>query len=121
MGKKILIVDDSEFMRMKIKDIITALGFEVAGEAENGAQALEKFSTLKPDLVTMDLVMPECTGLEGLKLIREKDKNAKVIMVSAVDQKETLAEAIRLGALDFIVKPFEDEFISSTIKRALET
>ena len=107
MGKRILIVDDAMIMRMRIKDLAKEAGWEVAGEAINGEEAVAKYRELKPDLVTMDIVMPLLDGVEALRSIRREDAKARIIMVSAVDQKEKLTECIRLGAVDFIVKPFD--------------
>lgn len=107
MGKKILIVDDAAFMRMMLKDILTKNGYEVVGEAENGAKAVEKYGELKPDLVTMDITMPEMDGISALKNIRSIDSNAKVVMCSAMGQQAMVIEAIQVGARDFIVKPFQ--------------
>lgn len=119
MSKKIMIVDDAQFMRLMIRDIVTSMGHEVVAEAENGEDAVAIYKELKPDLVTMDLVMPKMSGIEGLKAIKEFDGNAKVIVVSAIDQRESLMEAIRLGASDFIVKPFEEARVESAIQKAL--
>lgn len=119
MPKRILIVDDASFMRLMIRDIVTSLGYEVCGEADNGADAVSKYKELKPDLVTMDLIMPKSSGLEGLKGIMESDNKANVIVVSAIDQRDSLMEAIKLGAKDFIIKPFEEERITSALKKVL--
>lgn len=107
MNSKLLIVDDALIMRMRIREIAIQTGWEVIGEAENGIHAIELFLNLKPDLVTMDIVMPKMDGVEALRIIREKDPQARVCMVSALNQKDKLAECIKLGAIDFIVKPFE--------------
>lgn len=117
--KNILVVDDAPFMRMMIKDIVISLGCNVAGEGGNGEEAIEKYKELKPDLVTMDLVMPKVSGIEGIRGIMAINPNAKVIVVSAIDQRETLIEAIKLGAADFIVKPFEEERVANAIRKAL--
>ena len=106
MGKKILIVDDAAFTRMMLKDILTKNGYEVVGEAENGAKAVEKYKEVTPDLVTMDITMPEMDGISALKNIRSIDSNAKVVMCSAMGQQAMVIEAIQAGARDFIVKPF---------------
>ncbi len=116
MTGKIMIVDDAAFMRAKLKNILTRAGYEVVGEAENGEAALEKFSDLKPDIVTMDITMPIMNGVEAVKNIVEIDKNAIIIMCSAMGQKEIIIEAIQAGARDFIVKPFQDEKVISTIE-----
>ncbi len=105
MAKNILICDDAAFMRMMIKDILTKNGYNVAGEAENGAKAVEKYNELKPDLVLMDITMPEMDGIEALKKIKEADPGASVIMCSAMGQQAMVIESIQSGAKDFIVKP----------------
>ncbi|MFB4475901.1 response regulator, partial [Oceanobacillus caeni] len=107
MSKKVLIVDDAAFMRMMIKDILTKNGFEVVGEAQDGAQAVEKYKELSPDLVTMDITMPEMDGITALKQIKEVNPEAKVIMCSAMGQQAMVIDAIQAGAKDFIVKPFQ--------------
>lgn len=107
MARRLLIVDDAMIMRMRIKEIAREAGWEIAGEAGNGEEALARFRDLQPDLVTLDIVMPKMDGVSALRLIREEFPAARVAMVSAVDQKEKLAECIRLGAVDFIVKPFD--------------
>ena len=107
MAKNILICDDAAFMRMMIKDILTKNGYNVAGEAENGAKAVEKYNELKPDLVLMDITMPEMDGIQALKNIKAADAGAQVIMCSAMGQQAMVIEAIQSGAKDFIVKPFQ--------------
>lgn len=107
MSKRVLIVDDALIMRMRIKDSARESGWEIAGEAADGEQALLRYRELRPDLMTLDIVMPKLDGIATLRHIRQEDPTAKIVMVSAVDQKEKLAECIRLGAIDFIVKPFD--------------
>lgn len=107
MNNTLLIVDDALIMRMRIREIALQAGWEVIGEAANGTQAVEMYRNLKPDLVTLDIVMPEMDGVEALRRIREEAPHARVCMVSAVNQREKLTECIKLGAIDFIVKPFE--------------
>lgn len=119
MGKRVLIVDDAAFMRMMIKNILTKHGYEVVGEAENAAVAVELYKQLKPDLVTMDITMPEMDGIAGVKAIRAIDPNAKIIMVSAMGQQAMVMEAIQAGAKDFIVKPFQQERILQAMERVL--
>ncbi|MEW6275050.1 MAG: response regulator [Bacillota bacterium] len=119
MGKKILIVDDAAFMRMMIKNIITKYGYEVAGEAENGKQAVALYSELRPDLVTMDITMPEMDGIESVKAIRALDQSANIIMISAMGQQAMVMDAIQAGARDFIVKPFQQERVMQAIERVL--
>lgn len=119
MGKKILIVDDAAFMRMMIKNILTKHGYEVAGEAENGKQAVTLYSEVKPDLVTMDITMPEMDGIESVKAIRALDQDANIIMISAMGQQAMVMDAIQAGARDFIVKPFQQERVIQAIERVL--
>ena len=117
--KRVLVVDDAAFMRMAIKRILDGNGFEVVGEAENGAIAVKKYKELKPDIVTMDVTMPEMTGIEALKSIREFDPEAKVIMVSAMGQEGMVRETIMLGAKSFIVKPFKNDHVIQTLNKVL--
>lgn len=119
MSKRILVVDDAAFMRMMIKDILVKNGFDVVGEASDGAQAVEKYKELNPDLVTMDITMPEVDGIAALKQIREIDPNAKVIMCSAMGQQAMVIDAIQAGAKDFIVKPFQADRVLEAIKKTL--
>lgn len=119
MANRILIVDDAAFMRMMIRDILTKNGFEVVGEAQDGAQAVERFKELKPDLVTMDITMPEMDGIAALKEIKKLDGNAKVIMCSAMGQQAMVIDAIQAGAKDFIVKPFQADRVIEAIKKTL--
>ena len=114
---RLMIVDDSLIMRMKIKDIATEAGWEVVAQATNGAEAVELFQQHRPELVTLDMVMPEMDGLAALKAIRAVDPQAQVVMVSAVDQKQKLNECIAGGAMDFIVKPFEPARLRSFFAR----
>lgn len=120
MGKKILVVDDAAFMRMMIKDILTKNGFDVIGEAENGMAALEKYRDLRPDLVTMDITMPEMDGITAVKEIRGVDNMARIIMCSAMGQQAMVIDAIQAGARDFIVKPFQPERVIEAVNKALE-
>ena len=106
---RLLVVDDALIMRTMIKDIARKAGWEIAGEASTGAEAVASYRELKPDLVTLDIVMPEMDGVEALRTIRGADPQARIVMVSAVDQRAKLAECIQLGAHDFIVKPFDRE------------
>ncbi|GIP56538.1 response regulator [Paenibacillus woosongensis] len=119
MANRILIVDDAAFMRMMIRDILTKNGFEVVGEAQDGAQAVEKFKELQPDLVTMDITMPEMDGIAALKEIKQLDPNAKVIMCSAMGQQAMVIDAIQAGAKDFIVKPFQSDRVIEAINKTL--
>ena len=106
MAHKILIVDDAAFMRMMIKDILVKNGYEIVGEGADGYQAIELYKETSPDLVTMDITMPEMDGITALKEIRNINPNAKVIMCSAMGQQAMVIDAIQAGAKDFIVKPF---------------
>ncbi|NLZ48007.1 MAG: response regulator [Clostridiales bacterium] len=117
--KKILIVDDAAFMRMSLKAILEDNGFEVVGEAPNGKVGVEKFVELKPDLVTMDITMPELDGIGALKVIKKIDPNAKVVMVSAMGQEKFVRESIMNGAKLFIVKPFKDDHVVKTLSQVL--
>ncbi len=119
MGKKVLIVDDAAFMRMLLKDIVTKAGFEVVGEASNGKEAVEKYKELKPDVVTMDITMPEMNGIEAVKEIKKIDPNANIIMVSAMGQQAMVIEAIQAGAKDFIVKPFQPARVIEALKKVV--
>ena len=119
MAKGILIVDDASFMRMMIKDILTKNGFEVTGEAENGAKAVEKFKELEPELVIMDITMPEMDGIQAVKEIKSIDPGAKIVMCSAMGQQAMVIEAIQAGAKDFIVKPFQADRVIEAVKKAL--
>ncbi len=119
MAKNILIVDDAAFMRMMIKDILTKNGYNVAGEAENGLKAVEKYNELKPDLVLMDITMPELDGIGALKRIKEADPNARVIMCSAMGQQAMVIESIQAGARDFIVKPFQADRVLEAVKKVV--
>ncbi|MCR5143993.1 MAG: response regulator [Lachnospiraceae bacterium] len=119
MAKNILISDDAAFMRMMIKDILTKNGYNVVGEAENGKVAVDKYAELKPDLVLMDITMPEMDGIEALKAIREKDSDACIIMCSAMGQQAMVIEAIQSGAKDFIVKPFQAERVLEAVKKVI--
>jgi len=107
MAQKVLIVDDAAFMRMLLKDIITKAGYEVVGEAGNGAEAVQKYKELKPDVVTMDITMPQMDGIQAIKEIKKIDPDAKIIVCSAMGQQAMVVEAIQAGAKDFIVKPFQ--------------
>ncbi len=119
MAKNILICDDAAFMRMMIKDILTKNGYNIAGEAENGAKAVEKYAELKPDLVLMDITMPEMDGIEALKKIKASDANASVIMCSAMGQQAMVIESIQSGAKDFIVKPFQADRVIEAVQKVV--
>lgn len=116
---RVLIVDDAAFMRMMIKDILSKHGFDVAGEAADGVEAIEKYKELSPDLVTLDITMPEMDGLVALKEILKIDSEAKVLMCSAMGQQAMVIEAIQAGAKDFIVKPFKPDRVIEAVNRTL--
>ena len=116
----ILIVDDSEVIRMQLSDIIETTEHKVIGVASNGEMGFKLYQKLKPDLVTMDITMPVVSGLEGLKLIREYDTNAKVIMITAMGQKQIILETVKNGAKDYIIKPFQRDRVVETINKALK-
>ena len=119
MAKGILLVDDAAFMRMMLKDILVKNGYEVLGEAENGLKAVEKYKELKPDLVIMDITMPEMDGIDAVKEIKKINSNATVIMCSAMGQQAMVIEAIQSGAKDFIVKPFQADRILEAVKKVI--
>lgn len=119
MAKNILICDDAAFMRMMIKDILTKNGYTIVGEAENGQNAVEKYNETKPDLVMMDITMPEMDGIQALKKIKATDPNAAIIMCSAMGQQAMVIESIQSGAKDFIVKPFQPDRVLEAVKKAI--
>ena len=114
---KILIVDDAAFMRMMIKDILTKNGYEVVAEEANGVEAVELYKSHQPDLVTMDITMPEMDGIEAVKQIKAVNPAAKVIMCSAMGQQSMVMDAIKAGANDFIVKPFQADRVLEAVKK----
>lgn len=119
MAKRILITDDALFMRVTLKNILTQHGYDVVGEAQNGVEAVKLFKDLKPDLVTMDITMPEMDGIQALKEIKAADGSANVVMCTAMGQKNMVVEAIQAGAKDFIVKPFQPERVIEAISKIL--
>lgn len=119
MAKSVLICDDAAFMRVMIKDILTKNGYEVVGEAENGIKAVEKYTETKPDLVMMDITMPEMDGIQALKKIKGGDPGATIIMCSAMGQQAMVIESIQSGAKDFIVKPFQADRVLEAVKKAI--
>jgi two-component system chemotaxis response regulator CheY len=119
MAKRIMIVDDAAFMRLMLKNILTKGGYEIADEAQDGREAVEKFSTGQPDLIIMDITMPNMDGIEALKQIKTADAGARIIMCSAMGQEAMVVEAIKFGAMDFIVKPFQDDRLLAAIARVL--
>ncbi len=119
MSKKILLVDDAAFMRMMLKDTLSKEGYTDLFEAVDGADAVDKFGEIGPDLVIMDITMPNMDGLEALKAIRAKDPNANVVMCSAMGQESMVMDAVRSGAKDFIVKPFKPDRVLKTVNAIL--
>ena len=118
--KKVLIVDDAAFMRLTLKSLFESNGFEVVGEAENGKVAVRKYNELRPDIVTMDITMPEMDGVQALRAIRVIDSNAKVVMISALGQESYVREAVLNGAKGFVVKPWKDDYVIKTMHHILD-
>ncbi len=121
MAKGVLIVDDAAFMRMMIKSILNEGGYEILGEAENGKQAVELYQELEPDLVTMDITMPELDGIKAVKKILEINSEAKIIMCSAMGQQAMVIDAIQAGARDFVVKPFKSDRVLDAVGKVLKS
>lgn len=119
MNATVLIVDDAIFMRTMIADILKQVDFEVVGEAANGVEAVEKYKELRPDLVTMDIVMPDMGGIDAVREIMKQDPNARIIMCSAMGQQGLVVEAIQAGARDFVVKPFQPSRVLEAVQRLL--
>ena len=119
MGHTVLVCDDAIFMRTMITDILTQAGYDVIGEAETGAQAVETYRQLKPDLVTMDIVMPDMGGIEAVREICKDSPEAKILMCSAMGQQALVVEAIQAGAKDFVVKPFQPSRVLEAVQRLL--
>ena len=117
--KKVLIVDDASVVRLMIKKVLKEGNFEIAGEAVNGVEALTKYKELRPDIVTMDITMPEADGIQATKDIIAFDENAKVVIMSGIEQKEMLWQAIKAGAASYIVKPFENDRVISTLNEVI--
>ncbi|AGC68772.1 chemotaxis protein CheY [Thermoclostridium stercorarium subsp. stercorarium DSM 8532] len=115
--KRVLIVDDTAFMRMSLKAMLEKNGFQVVDEAENGSVAVKKYKELRPDIVTMDITMPVMDGIQALKEIRKFDANSKVIMISALGQEAYVREAVLSGAKGFIVKPFKEDYVIQTLNK----
>lgn len=119
MARSVLVVDDAAFMRMMIRDILTEEGY-VVHEAVNGRDAVEKYASLHPDVVTMDITMPEMGGLDAIRLIRAEDPDARILVVSAMGQQSMIVEALEAGALDFIVKPFQPAKVVEKVNKCLQ-
>ncbi len=120
MSHTVLVCDDAIFMRTMISDILSQAGYDVIGEAETGVQAVERFKELNPDLVTMDIVMPDMGGIDAVREIMKIAPNAKVLMCSAMGQQALVVEAIQAGAKDFVVKPFQPSRVLEAVQRVLE-
>lgn len=120
MRIRVLIVDDALFMRNMIKEVFSGNDFEVVGEAANGVEAVEKYKALRPDITTMDIVMPQKSGIEAVREIIKINKDAKIIMCSALGQESLVMEAIEAGAADFIVKPFKPEKVLEIVKKVVQ-
>ncbi len=119
MAHTVLVCDDAIFMRTMISDILVQAGFEVVGEAETGVQAVQRYRELNPDLVTMDIVMPDMGGIEAVREICRADPDAKILMCSAMGQQALVVEAIQAGAKDFVVKPFQPSRVLEAVQRVL--
>ena len=118
--KKVLIVDDTKFMRNILAGILKKKNLEIAGEAVNGREAIEKYKELRPDIVTMDIIMPEIDGIQAVKEIMKFDPNAKILMCSAMGQQALVIEAIQAGAKDFVIKPFQPTRVLEAVDRTLQ-
>jgi|SRR5690554_2357744 len=119
MGQRIMLVDDAQVIRLMLTKIFKDAGYEIAGEASNGAEAIRLYQELQPDLVTMDITMPEVSGIDAVKGIIKSDPNAKIVMCSAMGQKSMVLEAIEAGAKNFIIKPFDPEKVIEVAKAVL--
>jgi len=119
MSTSVLICDDAVFMRTMLADILTQAGFDVVGQAENGAEAVERYRELKPDLVTMDIVMPQMGGIDAVREILKEHGTARILMCSAMGQQALVMEALQAGARDFVVKPFQASRVLEAVKRVV--
>jgi len=119
VAHRVLLVDDASFMRMMLKNILVGAGYEVAGEAENGAKGVDLYKSLKPDLVIMDIIMPEMGGIDAVREIVKGNPSAKILMCSSMGQQSLVVEAIQAGAKDFIVKPFQPSNVIEAVKKAM--
>ena len=119
MGKRIMLVDDSDFARNMLRDILSKQGYDIVGEARNGSEAVEKYNQIKPDLVTMDIAMPELNGIDALNKIMAINPEAKIIIISSANSREIVKHAVQDGALDFVVKPFPKDRLLKAIDKAL--
>ncbi|MEO0255156.1 MAG: response regulator [candidate division WOR-3 bacterium] len=121
MNPRVLIVDDAQFMRKLLADILKKGGYEICGEASNGEEAVRLYRELKPDIVTMDIVMPDKSGIDAVREIISFDPHAKIIMVSAMGQQPLVLEAIQAGAKDYIVKPFQPARVLEAVERVIKS
>ncbi len=119
MAKRVLIVDDALFMRTMLRDIFESAGWQIVAEAENGERAIEQYKLHQPDLVTMDIVMPEMGGIDALKKVLADDPTARILVCSALGQQNLIMEALRAGAKDFIVKPFQADQVLDVVERVV--
>ena len=119
-SNSVMVVDDSGFMRFKLKQILENSGYKVTEEAQSGSEAIKKYSVCKPDIVTMDIIMPVRDGFSTLRAIRQKDPSAKVIMISSAGTRELVIDSMRAGAKGFIVKPFVDKQVVEAMEQALK-
>lgn len=119
-GATVMVVDDAIFMRRMLGDILKNAGHQVVAEAANGKEGVEQYIKARPDIVTMDIIMPEMGGIEAVREIIKEDKNARILMVSAMGQQQLVVEAIQAGAKDFIVKPFESSRVLTAVERMLK-
>jgi Response regulator containing CheY-like receiver, AAA-type ATPase, and DNA-binding domains len=119
LSNTVLVCDDAVFMRTLLSDILSQSGFEVIGEAETGVQAIERYKQLRPDLVTMDIVMPDMGGIDAVREITKFDSEARILMCSAMGQQALVVEAIQAGAKDFVVKPFQPSRVLEAVQRVM--
>jgi two-component system chemotaxis response regulator CheY len=117
--KRILVVDDSNFLRNSLKKILEANGYEVVGTAENGLEAVTKYKELKPDLITLDIIMPQATGIQALQMLKAIDPNVSAVMVSSMSTKESVADCVKAGAKNYILKPFDEKKVVEVIRKVL--
>lgn len=119
MKSRVLVVDDAIFMRKMVSEILEENGMEIVGEADTGSSAVERYNELKPDLVTMDIIMPEMNGIDAVRQIMAADSNAKIVMCSALGQQALVQEALAAGAKDFLIKPFNPSRVIEVITKVL--